>query len=160
MRAGVMVFTGPWGTKRDLCDRDVRIGHGHSQRHENAVIPSAFGIDATLESMFAERFYHLVCDVGRAWCRPSQLIGMRREAVIVVKQVRMRAGLKRELRASQCPEITSMAFARSGKSAMTDPRNWLIRSHSAGTGPFSFRKKQGPPPCGMNMKGCFTAYRW
>src|SRR3546814_18995842 len=27
--------------------------------------------------------------------------------------------------------------------------------HSGGTGPFSFKKKQGPPPCGRNRDGCF-----
>src|SRR3546814_16337011 len=43
----------------------------------------------------------------------------------------------------------------SRRSAITLARKSPMLRHSGGTGPFSFKKKQGPPPCGRNRDGCF-----
>ena len=84
--------------QRKLNDRNVGLGKGQEERHEDAVIEAALGILVRGEAAVAQEVADMLREIGCAGRRIGQAIGVFREAVIIEQERRMRIRLDRRHR--------------------------------------------------------------
>jgi hypothetical protein len=131
-----------------LQHRHVGVGKGHHQRDEGAVVVAALGVDGGGDAGVRQQAARALGQRRRAGRGVTQLVGVRRKAVVVEQHAGLGRAGQHDLRRQPVRRDQHDGRGLAGRLAGMPRRKAAVLSQASGG--FQSMKKQGPAPCGMN----------